>query len=79
MPDIEPDSTTFLYGLVMVPREMRSALTSRIYKNGAKPSASGAVSPEAQWSIPTIRADYFTFASKVLQIWPYLLVQSQER
>ncbi len=36
-------------------REMRSALASRIYKNGVKQSASGAVSPDLQWSIPMFR------------------------
>ncbi len=36
------DLARFSYGLVMVLREMRSALTSRIDKNGAQPSASGA-------------------------------------
>jgi len=35
--------------------EMRSALASRIYKNGVKQSASGAVSPDPQWSIPMFR------------------------
>src|SRR2546423_11897259 len=44
-----------------------------IYKNRTKQSAAGAVSPAATGRIPTIRADYFTFASKVLRIWPYLL------
>ena len=29
-------------------REMRSALASRIYKNGVKQSASGAISPDPQ-------------------------------
>jgi len=38
-------------------REMRSALASRIYKNGVKQSASGAVSPDPQWSIPMFRAN----------------------
>jgi len=39
----------------VVMREMRSALASRIYKNGVKQSASGAVSPDPQWSIPMFR------------------------
>jgi len=32
-----------------------------------------AVSPGSQWAIPMFRADFPTFASKFVQIWPYLL------
>ncbi len=46
-------------------REMRSALASRIYKYGVKQSASGAVSPNSQWSIPLFRANFLCFASKM--------------
>ncbi len=35
--------------------EMRSTLASRIYKNGMKQSASGAVSPDPRWSILIFR------------------------
>jgi hypothetical protein len=50
----------------MVSCEMHTALTSRIYKNGAKSSASEAVSPDAQWSILLFRAG-------VLGLWQGLL------
>jgi hypothetical protein len=33
----------------------------------------GAVSPGSQWVIPMFCADFPTFASKSVQIWPYLL------
>ena len=39
---VQPIPPVFPCGLVMVWREMRSALTTRIYKNGAQQSASGA-------------------------------------
>ena len=39
---VQPISPVFPCGLVMVLREMRSALTTRIYKKGAQQSASGA-------------------------------------
>jgi hypothetical protein len=53
-------------------REMRSALASRIYKNGVKQSASGAVSPDPQWSIPMFRANFLCFASKIVEPSRYL-------
>ncbi len=40
---VRPILPVFPCGLVMVLREMRSTLTTRIYKNGARQSASGAV------------------------------------
>ncbi len=40
---VQPILPVFPCGLVMVLREMRSTLTTRIYKNGAQQSASGAV------------------------------------
>jgi len=46
---------------------MHSALTSRIYKNGVQTSASGAVSPNSQWSIPMFRAEFLTFALKIVE------------
>jgi hypothetical protein len=49
----------------VVMRGMRSTLASRIYKNGVKQSASGAVSPDPQWSIPMFRANFLCFASKM--------------
>jgi hypothetical protein len=55
-------------------REMRSALASRIYKNGVKQSASGAVSPDPQWSIPMFRANFLCFASKIVEPSRYLPV-----
>ena len=57
----------------MVSPEMHSALTSRIYKNGVKQSASGAVSPDSQWSIPMVRADFLDFALKIVEHSHYLL------
>ncbi len=72
MADVEPISTAFLYRLVMVSLEMHSALTSRIYKNGAKQSTSGAVSPDSQWSIPNIRATFLCFAPKIVEHSRYL-------
>ena len=57
-------------------REMRSALASRIYKNGVKQSASGAVSPDLQWSIPMFRANFLCFASKIVEPSRYLLFPS---
>jgi len=57
-------------------REMRSALASRIYKNGVKQSASGAVSPDPQWSIPMFRANFLCFASKIVEPSRYLPVCS---
>jgi hypothetical protein len=56
------------FGLVMVSSEMHSALTFRIYKNGAQRSASGGDSPMMDWSIPLFRADFLTLASKIVQI-----------
>jgi hypothetical protein len=51
----------------MVSCEMHSALTSRIYKNGVQTSASGGVSPNSQWSIPMFRAEFLTFALKIVE------------
>ena len=51
----------------MVSPEMHSALTSRIYKNGVQTSASGAVSPNSQWSIPMFRAEFPHFGSKIVE------------
>jgi hypothetical protein len=56
----------------VVMREVRSALASRIYKNGVKQSVSGAVSPDPQWSIPTFRANFLCFASKIVEYSRYL-------
>ena len=57
-------------------REMRSALASRMYKNGVKQSASGAVSPDPQWSIPMFRANFLCFASKIVEPSRYLPLDS---
>jgi len=57
----------------MVSCEMHSALTSRIYKNGVQTSASGAVSPNSQWSIPMFRAEFLTFALKIVEHSRHLL------
>jgi hypothetical protein len=46
---------------------MRFVLTSRIYKNGAKQPASGAVSPVSQWSIPMFGAKFPHFAPKSVE------------
>jgi hypothetical protein len=67
MADVEPISTTFLSRLVMVSCEMHSRLSSRIYKNGVQTSASGAVSPNSQWSIPMVRAEFLPFALKIVE------------
>ena len=40
---VQPILLVFPWGLVMGLREMRSAMTTRIYKNGAQQSPSGAV------------------------------------
>lgn len=58
----------FLCGLAMVLCEMHYRLSSRIYKNGAQRSASGAVFPGYEWSIPNIRADFLTFALKSVDV-----------
>jgi hypothetical protein len=57
----------------MVSREMHSALTSRIYKNGMQTSPSGAVSPNSQWSIPMFRAEFLPFALKSVEHSRHLL------
>ncbi len=57
----------------MVLREMRSQLIARIYKNGAQQSASGAVFPGSEWSIPMFRADFLHFTSKIVEHSRYLL------
>jgi tetratricopeptide (TPR) repeat protein len=49
-------------------------LFSRMYKNGTKQSASGAVSPGSGWSISTLRADFVRFTSKCVRISPNLLL-----
>jgi hypothetical protein len=36
-------------------------------------SASEVAFSDSDWSIPTFRADFFRFASKIAQISPYLL------
>lgn len=55
-------------------REMRSSLASRICKNGVKRSASGAVSPDPQWSIPMFRIKnrrtFALFTSPSLRVYP---------
>jgi hypothetical protein len=61
----------------MVSCEMHSALTSRIYKNGVQTSASGAVSPNSQWSIPMFRAEFLTFALKIVEHSRHLPALSQ--
>jgi hypothetical protein len=48
--------------------EMHFRLSTRIYKNGAQRSASGADSPMMDWSIPMFRADFLTLASIFVQI-----------
>ena len=65
-------SPFFQCGLVMVLREMPSALASRIYTNGAQQSASGAVCPDAPSSIPNIGAEFLDFTSKSVEVWPNL-------
>src|SRR5579864_3326692 len=74
MADVEPISPTFLYRLVMVSCEMHSRLSSRIYKNGVQKSASGAVSPNSQWSIPMFRAEFLPFALKIVKHSRHLLL-----
>jgi hypothetical protein len=58
---------------------MHSALTSRIYKNDVQTSASGAVSPNSQWSIPMFRAEFLTFALKIVEHSRHLLVNHHAR
>jgi hypothetical protein len=70
-------SPVFSCGLVTVSSKMHSVLTSRIYRNDAQQSASLAAYPSTDWSIPMFRADSPTFASKLLRIWPYLLVMPE--
>jgi hypothetical protein len=67
-PTAEP---VFSCGRVMVLREMQSALAS-IYKNGAQLSASGAAFPDAPSSIPNIGAEFPSFTSKSVEVWPNL-------
>jgi hypothetical protein len=64
-PTAEP---VFPCGLVMVLREMHSALVSRIYTTGAQHSASGAVFPDAPSAIPNLRADFLHFTSKAVEV-----------
>jgi len=63
----------------MVSCEMHSALTSRIYKNGVQTSASGAVSPNSQWSIPMFRAEFLTFTLKIVEHSRHLPFPPQNR
>ena len=56
----------------MVLRAMHAALASRIYTNGAQPSASGAVFPDAPSLIPNIGAEFLGFTSKSVEVWPNL-------
>jgi hypothetical protein len=72
MPDVKPVSTTFLSGQVMVLPEMSTVLPSRIYKNGAQPSASGAAFSGDEWSIPRFRAKISHFTSKIVEHSRYL-------
>ena len=65
-------SSFFPCGLVMVLREMPSALASRIYTNGAQQSASGAVFPDAPSLIPNIGAEFLGFTSKSVEVCPNL-------
>jgi regulation of enolase protein 1 (concanavalin A-like superfamily) len=51
-------------GLAMVLREAHSVLTSRIYKNGAQRSASLAVLPDSEWSIPMIQIKFPPFSTQ---------------
>jgi hypothetical protein len=55
-------------GLVMLLREMQSRLPSRIYTNGAYPSASLAVFSDAPSSIPHISAEFLCFTSKSVEV-----------
>ncbi len=64
-PTAEPDLSC---GLLMVLREMHSALTTRIYKNGAQQSASGAAFSGAFGSIPNIRTDFLHGSSKSVEV-----------
>src|SRR5713226_3608872 len=72
MPDVEPISTSFLYGLVQVKREMCTVLPSRIYKNGGQTSACGAAFSGYEWSIPMFRAKIPHFTSKIVEHSRYL-------
>jgi hypothetical protein len=74
MPEYAPVSTTFLDGQVMVLCEMSTVLTSRIYKNSAQRSASGAVFPSDEWSIPLLDADFLHLTSKSVEHSRYLPV-----
>ncbi len=58
----------FSCGLVMVLCEMQSGLACRIYTNGAQPSASLAVFPDAPSSIPHIGAEFPSFTSKSVEV-----------
>jgi len=69
----EPISPIFSCGLVMVSSEMHSALTSRIYKNGAQQSASEAAFSGDEWSIPRFRAKIPHFTSKIVEHSRHLL------
>ena len=62
----------FSCGLVMVLREMHSALPSRIDKNGAQRSASGAAFSGAFGSIPRIGADFLRGPPKSVEVGPKL-------
>jgi hypothetical protein len=73
MPDVEPVSTTFLYGQVQVKREMSTVLTSRIYRNGVQQSAPEAACPGSEWAIPMFRATIPHFTSKIVEHSRYLL------
>jgi hypothetical protein len=59
-------------GLVMVSSKMHSVLTSRIYTNGAQPSASGAVCPDVPSSIPNLGAEFPHFTLKTVEHSRYL-------